>query len=678
MYLIDIDTGGTMTDALVYDGKNVYSFKTDTTPHDLTVSFWECLLDAARHFGIACLSDFLAETRLIRWSSTITSNVLAELRGSKIGLLLSAGHERDLYGSGESPAIGKIIDAESIIGLKPEPDAPIVLAAVKRLLEDGVRRVCVSLDHAYPQNDAEHRIKAMIEQQYPDHCLGAVPVLLGSEMLQLPDDRSRTHFALINGYIHTPLASSLFKAEDLLNDDKSWRGTLLIGHTNGGVARIGKTKAVDTVESGPVFGTFGGAYFARQYNFDAALCLDVGGTTSKASVVMGGEPVFLRGGDLIGIPVLRRMALLRSAIIGGGTVARVVDQRSIKLGPTSMGSSPGPACYGLGGNEATLTDALLTLGYLDPDRFLAGSRRLDISQARSAIEQYVAGPLGIEIDEAALLIKDEAVTIMANLVAKTLKEADLDPNKTPLFAYGGNGPLVAVEVCERLGMPKAIIFALGPVFSAFGSSIADIVHVYERGLAQGLGDRAGARTFRKALSELCDQARRDLRGEGFDPDNAKFALDVEIGESGEYVLNENAKRFNDVAIKRAEARILKAYRGAARLGKRGHELVIVVRLRVSLAVGRYQPRRRADRVRRAAAPIGAREIAMPGGRITAAFFDWDQRRPGTVMVGPAVVHGDTMTCLVPEGWQLTTDGYGNGQLECQASEHLDAARNHDI
>ena len=139
---------------------------------------------------------------------------------------------------------------------------------------------------------------------------------------------------------------------------------------------------MNTIESGPVFGTFGGAYFARLYGIDNAVCFDVGGTTTKASIVKSGNVVQHRGGDLIEIAVETSFPMLRSAVLGGGSVARVSADGALTLGPDSMGAAPGPACYGLGGGEATLTDALLVLGLLDPNAFLGGRRRLDVERGR--------------------------------------------------------------------------------------------------------------------------------------------------------------------------------------------------------------------------------------------------------------------------------------------------------
>src|SRR6266566_3447486 len=487
MYTVDIDTGGTMTDGLVWDGTTMVTVKVDTTPHDLTVSFRELLGEAARQLGFGSdLGAFLDEVSLIRWSSTITSNTLGERKGAKLGLLVRPGSERSLYGDGPSPAVGTLVAERNVIGVDADADGQSadgqgVLDAVRRLLEDGARRICVSLD-SFPEARQEHAVKRIVESQYRDHYLGSVPVLLASDMAQVDDGQTRTHCALINAYVHSQLATSLFKAEDLLRYDEGWTGALLVGHTNGGVARVGKTKAVDTIESGPVFGTHAAAWYARQYGLDRVVCLDVGGTTAKASVVEGGQPRYTRDGNVFGIPVSIPLAMLRSALLGGGSIARPDGAGGVTLGPESMGAAPGPACYGLGGDQATLTDAFLVLGYLDPAGFLGGRRRLDVDSARAALERRVAEPLGVSVDDAARRIADAAVGTVAELVGSTLARAGIDLGEAVLFAYGGNGGLFAGPVAERLGIGSARVFELGPVLSAFGSAVSDVVHVYERSL----------------------------------------------------------------------------------------------------------------------------------------------------------------------------------------------------
>jgi len=437
---------------------------------------------------------------------------------------------------------------------------------------------------------------------------------MGSEMAQVHDDATRTHCSLINAYTHTRLASALFQAEDMLKYDEGWDGPLLVGHINGGVARVGKTKALDTIESGPVFGTYASAFLARRYALSDVVCLDVGGTTAKASVVLGGEPMFTRDGDIFDIPVRASLPLLRSAVLGGGSVARPASANGagsrIRLGPDSMGAAPGPACYGLGGDQATVTDAFLILGYLDPSRFLGGRRTLDVARAEEVLTKQLAEPLGVTVEEAAAMVADTAVGIVAELVSSTLAKAGLDPADVTLFAYGGNGSMFAAPVAERLGIQSARVFGLGPVFAAFGSSVSDVVHVYERSVS-------GEADAKAAADELVAMARRDLVAEGFDHDVA--TIDVEVDE--------------------------------------------VARVRARFPVGAYEPRGHPSRdASTAPAPLVRRPVSLGGVRHQAAVYDWGTLTGRAAVEGPAVAVGETMTCLVPPGWSLAIDEFANGVL----------------
>tara|TARA_R100001244_G_scaffold20643_2_gene21383 strand:+ start:54628 stop:56562 length:1935 start_codon:yes stop_codon:yes gene_type:complete len=642
MITIDIDTGGTMTDCLVSDVQDRHSIKVDTTAHDYTVSFLQCLEKAAEIYEEDSVEKFLRGVELIRWSSTITTNVLAERRGAKVGLLVSEGHENDLYGDGDSVCVGEIVAPENIIGLKNNPDAGMILSAVKDLLETGARRICISLKDSFPDNSNEIAVKDIIEDQYPDHILGSVPVLLGSDMAPVRHDQTRAHYSLMNAYTHMRLASSLFKAEDLLRDNHRWNGALLIGHTSGGVARVGKTKAVDTIESGPIFGTFGGAFMAREYGLKQVACFDVGGTTTKASVVMDGEPVFQRGGDLMEIPVETSFAMLRSAAIGGGSVARC-EGGNLTLGPDSMGAAPGPACYGLGGQEATITDALLVLGYLDPERFLGGRRVLDVTKASEAIDRAIGVPMGVSTVQAAALICEEASEVMASLVRNTLAEAKADGDDTSLFCFGGNGPMFGGFIGEKLGISSVYAFDLGPVFSAFGSAQSDVSHVYER----GYGKSASSELF-DMVADMDAQARRDLEGEGFDPNNAEYLYEFELGKGGDVPCLE---------LSGAPAGDL-AEQVEAALQSKGE--ILLVRLKSRFAISSHGVAKLPEG-KATSTPV-TRNISFGGTLVPTDCYLWEDLVVGQSIVGPAVVNGETLTCPIPPGWQLDIDSYGNAVL----------------
>ncbi|HEY0509991.1 MAG TPA: hydantoinase/oxoprolinase family protein [Blastococcus sp.] len=633
MFTIDIDTGGTMTDGLVSgseaDGPpRVVSLKVETTPHDVTIAFLDVLEAARAALGFADLRSMLAQVEVIRWSSTITSNVLAQRVGPKLGLLVTAGHEADLYDADAAPTVlGTLISAEDVTGIAEDADEATVRRAIKSLLDKGIRRINVSLAGAFPDSTAEQRIVDMISADYPDHFLGSIPALAGSEVVLRPDDATRTIASLVNAYVHPALATTLYRAEEIVRDQHGWRGNVLIGHINGGVARIGKTKAFDTIESGPLFGTYACAAASGAAGDGRVIAVDVGGTTAKASAVEDGRVLLKGSGELFDIPLQLDMPLLRSIALGGGSVARVSDG-AVSLGPDSMGAAPGPACYGLGGRNATITDAFVVAGFVSPTAFLGGRRVLDVDRARAALDKHVGGPLGVDVEQAARAVVEAAWDAVTQLARETAEEAGWDPADVTVYGYGGNGPLFVTAVADRLGARAARLFRLGDVYSAYGSSISDVVHVYESAVT--------GTALEPITDRLAGEARRDLRGEGFDSRYA--SLEWEVRSSTGSVRSEGEEPGGVVAT----------LEGAPTL----------VRL-----TARYPLPRLAE------PELDGSGSAVATGARTSSFGT-DGELPtydasdltGSELRGPLLADGGSYTWLVTDGWSLSTDARGNAAL----------------
>lgn len=627
MLNIDIDTGGTMTDGLVSGEGDPFSIKAETTPHDVTIAFMS-ILDAVRErVGAPSLRKLLDRVALIRWSSTITSNVLAQQSGPKLGLLVSAGHEGDLYTSTEDAetVLDVLVARENVTGVADNATDDDVRGAVKHLFDRGIRRINISLAGSFPDNSRERKIVSMIDAQYPDHFLGSIPALPAGDILQRPDDATRTFVSLINAYVHPSLATTLYRAEEAVRQEHGWRGNILVGHINGGVARIGKTTAFDTIESGPLFGTHATAHEARRDGVAKVLAIDVGGTTAKASLVDNGRVVDLDQGHLFGIPLKMNLPLLRSIALGGGSVARVADGK-VALGPDSMGAAPGPACYGLGGRNATITDAFVVLGLVDPKGFLDGRRILDVTKAREAIDRNVADALGVPTEDGARAVMDAAFDAVADLARETAAEEGWDPAETAIYAFGGNGPLFATGVAERLGSANVKLFRFGNVLSAYGSAISDVVHVYE----SAVPSTDAAVAARRIAADLKDEAIRDLTSEGFDSGQAVLSWEVR-GSDGQLV---TATGNVDDALS-VTPTLLKL--------RASTPLPNIERPDTPACGGTPAPSLRPS-------PLDAT------GNLRAYAYG---QLAGTTVNGPALVDGGTFTWLIGDGWSASIDDRGD-------------------
>ncbi len=662
MLTADIDIGGTLTDGIFIHGTKLVCVKVDTTPHDLTVCLLDCLTHGASQLGYADVDTLLENLELIRWSTTITSNVLAESSGPRIGLLISRGHEKNLYGNTpRSIVLDRILSERDVIGIDDGINDTGIMNEVRSLLESGVRRICVSLKGAHHKPEREIQIKHIIDQQYPDHFLGSVPVLAGSDISKSANDATRTYCAIINAYTHGALAATLFKAEDDLREGHRYAGTFLVSHINGGVAGIAKTKAIDTIESGPILGVHGSAYLAKVYKVSDVIALDVGGTTAKVSVLRDSKALQRKPSDFFGIPVEISLPYLRSIALGGGSVVKAQPGSApakMALGPESMGSLPGPACYNLGGDKPTLTDAFVAAGLINPGYFLGGTKAIDLETARSAIQELVAQPLNISLEEACRAIIDVAFESVAKLIASAGFELGLDLAAHSLFAYGGNGGLFACGVAEKAGLEQVYFFALGPVFSAFGSSVSDISHVYERPLQIASISDAEVIAMNQILQEIKAESHRDLLGEGIKPDGIEYSMELEISRPGQPVI---AFAYPDDSFR--DANSLRTF-CETKIGTGGGEFALEL-LRVQIRKAMPKPALVEQSLRgvdSSHAIKGTRKVAWGSSKGEATLFRWEALQPGNRVEGCAVLEGANSTYFVPEGWTLVLDRFGNAKL----------------
>lgn len=537
-YTADIDVGGTFTDGFFTDGMVAHRAKVLTTPHDLTECFLGCLRRGAAAFARE-LPDFLGHTQVVRLSTTLGTNTLLQRRGPKVGLLVTSGAERSLYAGDEAGAhplanpdlvrgVDEEVDAHGHSVRPPEPEQ--VLAAVRELVALGARIIAVSLANSWRNPEHELLVRTIITDRYPAHYLRSVPLQLAHEVTASDGDHVRANTVLLNAYLHGDLARGLYRAEDLARAH-GMRRPLLIVHAAGGSARVAKTVAVQTLSSGPAVAVHGAAVTARQLGLTHVVTADMGGTSLDVAILDGTESAVMAAPVIAGMRIAVPVIATESIGAGGGSIAQLVDGKLV-VGPESAGSSPGPVCYGKGGQRPTVTDANLLLGLLSAEGFLGGRMRLDADRARAVVQRRLGQELGIDAEAVAARIRAQVNATMADEVRARLDTTGVDAGEYTMFAFGGGGPLHACDIAERAGIRRVIGFPHGSVFSAFGSSTVDVWHRYTRSVDTTSEDESATGQVAALVAELTRQGHLDMRGEGFAPGEVTVTVSVAIDRHG--------------------------------------------------------------------------------------------------------------------------------------------------
>ena len=677
-YTIDIDTGGTFTDGFFTHAERFETVKVDTTPHDLTVCFMACVKEGAKRFGVKDVMDFLKETDVIRFSTTIGTNTLLEGTGTKLGLVVTKGFEDEVFKENQENALfTTIISKDMVTGISEEisPDGKVlkpldekeVIDVVKKLLEKGARMIVVSLRRSDVNPVHERKIKEIINRDYPKHYLGSVPFLLASQISIRPQPGLRSNTALVNAYLHRDFARSLYKADEEMRAH-NYTKPLLIVHSTGGVARVAKTTAVQTYNSGPVAGLYGSLEMGKLYGENNIITLDVGGTSADLGLIHRGNFETEYPSKVEGIPVDFPMFNIKAMAAGGGSIARIDPSgKGVVVGPQSAGAMPGPACYALGGDSPTLTDSYVALGYVDPDYFMGGHKSLDKEMALEAIEEKIASHLGVNVEKVAFDIKEFIVRKIAGHISSLMNNKGLSPKDFTLFAFGGGGGCLCCDVADDVGIPRVYMYPHSPVFCAFGSSMMDILHMYEdsrkivlkSGSDEYLNDLDA---YNRTISALQEKSFRDMRGEGFRSEDISFLLELEMkGEAGtDPVIIEHPELF---LHNRKDVQAL-CDRYIERVSREGEISIEVFRLRAICLTPHYRFKAFSES---SDDPIkalkGKRPVYWGEKFVETDVYERELLKSGNVVIGPAVIESEDTTCVIPEGKKYSVDKYLNGIIE---------------
>jgi N-methylhydantoinase A len=678
-FMVGIDTGGTFTDGFFTRDGDLRTAKVLTTPHDLTVCIADCLREGARQFDIS-VQDMLADTDIVRYSTTVSVNTIIQRVGSKIGLLVSQGFKDSLYSNNakEIEPIFSFISKEMIEEVKEEIDEkgkivkPIdvedLIAKMQYLTDMGARSIVVSLNNSNINPAHEKQIRATIKEQSPSYFLGSVRVLLASDISDQPSAFYRTNAAVLNGYIHDAMVRYLYRSEDDLRTNL-YKRPLMLGHSHGGVARVAKTRAIDTYSSGPVLGAFGAELVGKAHGFTEVLAVDVGGTSLDIGIIRSGTHNYTLTPIISDLPVSVPMIVTHSVGLGGCSIVKLNDSGGVQVGPKSAGASPGPACFDRGGMEPTVTDADVTLGFIDPNNFLGGRVKLNKDRAIAAIKRRIADPLKISTEEAACLIKETTEKNIQKELLQFLKEKGVEPDRLSdfaLVAYGGGGPTRYGGFIGDLKFGQVLTSPYASTFCAFGFSTTDLLHRYSKyhrtTLFDGTKYFTDYKAFNETVEQLIETARRDIKGEGFSPDDAVYYLElIGDGDLADYnVRSEKIQLSSEEDVKKLCAQF-------GRPGQQGSAKVTVSTLILNALVP--MPHYELNSIPLAGEdPGGAlreeRDVfwSAKSGYQKTRIYNRELLVPGNRVIGPAVVEAKDTTYVIPANKSYSISEYSHGVL----------------
>jgi N-methylhydantoinase A len=681
-YRLGVDVGGTHTDLVLLD----------TTSGELSVEKVASTPKNSALSVLAGIARFIAkgvppfEIGFFAHGTTITTNALLEMRGAKVGLIITKGYRAvqevqnqardgnlfDYFYSKPAPIAPQSLTKEisercDYAGQVLHPlDRDAIRRAARELKDAGVNSIAVCYLFSFMNPLHEQETRALIHEEFPE-----VHVSLSSEVLPRIREWPRLSTTLLNAYLEPVIVRYIGDLGAGLDDAGLRTQQRFLMQSNGGVmpfsAAIAGARTVHTLFSGPAAGAQASAYLARADAQRGLVTLDMGGTSADIAFIEGGAPLEVTEAVIarrqVDVPALD----MTTISAGGGSIAWIDGGGFLNVGPQSAGADPGPACYGHGGQRPTVTDADLVCGYLNPDYFLGGAQRLDLAAARAALETHIGAPLRMDAIAAATGIQRIVDMRMADEVRVFAAKRGVNLSDFTLLPFGGAGAVHAAAVAEELGMRRILVPPRPGAFSALGLLCTDVVHDYIRSELRTLAEITAehAETIFRQLEET---ARAELAAEGMNAGDARFARELDLRYTGQgYELRTPLEglfreRLTGASLQAARERFDERHAQIHGHAAKERPLEVVsYRLRVRVAVPKYEPREEAapPSPRNAAAVKGKRTISLNGAAIEATLYERDRLDIGATVAGPAIVEQFDATTLIPPSWSGRVDGYGN-------------------
>jgi N-methylhydantoinase A len=660
---VAVDIGGTFTDLVAWDqdGDALVRSKVLTVPGDPVAG----VVHAIDRAGI----DLSHAVEFVH-GSTIAINAVLQGTGARTALITTRGFRDvlemgrksrpDMYNLFFRPRIcpvprrlrSEVAERLDHTGEELVPLEPVELEAAVDALPDDVDSVAICLLHSYANPEHERRVADEVRRRRPELYVSA-----STDLSREAKEYERTCTAVVNAYVGPLVSGYIARLRDHLAT-RDCAAPLLITQSNGGVmtADVAEREPVRTMESGPAAGVTGVAWVGNPLDSGDLIAFDMGGTSAKACVISHGLPEvaaeYYIGGRVSGLPVQVPFLEIVEVGAGGGSIAHVDAGGGLRIGPRSAGSVPGPAAYGLGGTEPTITDANVVAGRINPDYFLGGEMRLSEDLARAALGR-VAEPLGIDVEQCANAIIRIANTIMAEAIRAVTVERGRDPRDFTLVAYGGAGPLHATSLASELQIPRVLIPAGPGTFAAYGMLVTDLRHDVARtltGRIDTIDPEAAATLFGELEREAAGYLRSRL--EGGRRSHVRFVRRVDLRYVGQFhpltmtVPSDASGDFAAVTASRFHQAHAERYGHSA-----PDELIEIGALRVTAISEVRKPP--AERPRAAAVDdgtAGTRRVLYDDGEWrTAGVHRRDQLSLGDAISGPAVVDDPASSVVIVEG-----------------------------
>ena len=671
-FRVGVDIGGPFTDFCAFNDvtNEIHTLKVLSSPDKPGSEVIDGIKALGVRHGVSA-----ADVVYFTHGTTVGVNTVIQRKGIRLGLLVTRNFTDVL-----ELARLKMPDMYSLLSVRPEAlvtkdrifeiseriradgsiEQEVDSASVERSLADvqaaGCEGVVIALINSYRNSHNEQTVKAMIQELSP-----GFPVFCSTDVWPIIREYERTVTAVIHGYVQPRVSQYLESLQQALLDVEI-NAIPQVTKSNGGVmsAELGRTACAQMILSGTAAGVIGASYVSKLSGYPNTMSLDVGGTSADVAFIRNGQPQFGIGEVIGEFPIFIPSVAVTSIGAGGGSIAWVDDLGILRVGPESAGSKPGPACYGNGGERATITDAFVVLGYIGQFDLGYSAIEIDVSKARSAVD-VLAEKIGKEPEETAQAIVDIAVSGMYMEISKLISRYAVDPREYALQAFGGAGPMMACFVARELGMRTVIIPTTPGVLSALGGLIADIKNDFIKTVFVEL-DGSETTAIQDEYKSLEADALKWLREEQAYEGDYQLIYSADMRYRGQAFEIEAILSAKDVASGNVTA--------MAEAFHREHELVYehcdrnaavqIVNLRlviVGVSPKPIFPQR--NLTVQPATPERSVEVFIGGRLISVSLFRREQLQPGFTFDGPAIVVQSDCTSCVPEGLSGNVDAYGN-------------------